>query len=248
MQRSTALLLSESKAARNQHLGNWGAYAAAAGAALAMSTNASAEIVYSGPVDLTVSVAVGGGLATHPLSIAGVHQLLVVQNKISPNSGTALISNGLTHGPPPPELRFFGKESNGDNVARNYALAQEIAGGASVNSLGAVLRVHNGSNNAGAFGPGTVTGFVGFKVSSGANTGDLGWVQVKVSDSGSPGYPNELEVIDYAYNNVAGTSIKAGDTGVSATPEPGTAALGLLAFGALGVLALRRRRNEVAVK
>jgi len=43
----------QDKAARKQHLGNWGTYAAAAGAALAMSTSASAEIMYSGIQDIT---------------------------------------------------------------------------------------------------------------------------------------------------------------------------------------------------
>ena len=52
-----------------QRLGNWGAYAAAAGAALAMSTNASASIIFSTP-DLTVSITPGPQRAT--LSVGGV--------------------------------------------------------------------------------------------------------------------------------------------------------------------------------
>ncbi|MBZ5524239.1 MAG: PEP-CTERM sorting domain-containing protein [Acidobacteriia bacterium] len=44
-----------------------------------------------------------------------------------------------------------------------------------------------------------------------------------------------------------GGSIRAGDTGVSSgTPEPGTFALALLAAGAAGVLAWRRRKQPVA--
>jgi LPXTG-motif cell wall-anchored protein len=60
------------------------------------------------------------------------------------------------------------------------------------------------------------------------------------------GFPTQLEVISWAYNDVAGAPIEAGQTTeVGATPEPSTAALGLLALGAAGILALRKRRNQL---
>ncbi len=43
------------QAAWKDHLAHWGAYAAATGAARALSTGADAEIVYSGPKDVTVT-------------------------------------------------------------------------------------------------------------------------------------------------------------------------------------------------
>ena len=91
----------------------------------------------------------------------------------------------------------------------------------------------------GKFGPGNQVGFVGFELPD----GDFGWMQVRVSDFRSPGFPNEVELIDFAYNNVAGAPITAGDTGV---PEPNAAALGLFAMGASGLIAWRRRRKEVS--
>jgi hypothetical protein len=90
----------------------------------------------------------------------------------------------------------------------------------------------------GHFGVGTQTGFVGFSTKN----GDLGWLRVKVETPvAGTKYPDSLEVIDGAYNDVAGQPITAGQT--TSTPEPGTAALGLLATGATGLLAWRKRRS-----
>jgi MYXO-CTERM domain-containing protein len=76
--------------------------------------------------------------------------------------------------------------------------------------------------------------------------GDLGWLQVKVTLDG--GFPTQLELISWAYNDAVGGAINAGQTtGGSATPEPGTEGLALLALGATGILALRKRRKELAV-
>ena len=88
-------------------------------------------------------------------------------------------------------------------------------------------------------------GFAGIAVKNGGQT-YYGWLRLEVF-AGSGGYLDGLEVIDYAYNNVAGQSITAGE-GASSTPEPGTAALSVLAAGALGIAALRRRRAELSVK
>jgi hypothetical protein len=61
----------------------------------------------------------------------------------------------------------------------------------------------------------------------------LGWAQIAID----PGTPS-LTLHDYAYNDVAGDSINAGD---GAVPEPSS--LALFAMGAAGVVALRRRRK-----
>jgi LPXTG-motif cell wall-anchored protein len=49
----------------------------------------------------------------------------------------------------------------------------------------------------------------------------------------------EAEILEFAYNSVQFQGIT---TPATATPEPGEAALGLLASGAAGLLAWRRRR------
>ena len=51
----------------------------------------------------------------------------------------------------------------------------------------------------------------------------------------------------WAYNNVAGQSIKVGDTGQSsAVPEPGTLSLTLLGLGAGGIRAWRKHKQALA--
>jgi hypothetical protein len=86
------------------------------------------------------------------------------------------------------------------------------------------------------------TGFAGIKLSN----GDLGWL--KLSWSGEANFPDTITFYGWAVQT-DGSAIRAGDTGTGAgsgTPEPGTFALALLAAGAAGVLAWRRRKQPAA--
>jgi hypothetical protein len=82
------------------------------------------------------------------------------------------------------------------------------------------------------------TGFAGFYFNNGVSGLDFGWLRLKVSDPNSVGYFTEIQALDWAYNDVAFAPIAAAEG-----PEPGTAALALLASGAAGLLAWRRRRK-----
>ena len=62
-----------------------------------------------------------------------------------------------------------------------------------------------------------------------------GWIEASVNDDG-----DELTLHSWAYEDVAGQAIAAGDTG-SPVPVPGS--LALLASGAAGIAALRRRKS-----
>lgn len=223
---------------------DWRIYAAAAGATLSMATGADASIV-TGSLNVTVSLNPGNTNTTiqqKQFNIAGVTgfaQLLRIHTE-----GKALLSfpglirsrNSSEFGPPLP-----GK-------VKRYAPNAPITGGGAVSSfLGGgtslFFRVANFHVTQGLFRA-SDRAYLGFELAN----GDLGWLKVILSDRNSDGFPDQLQVVDYAYNTVAGQSILAGDTGQSATPEPGTASLGLLAFGAAGILALRRRRIETATK
>jgi hypothetical protein len=72
-------------------------------------------------------------------------------------------------------------------------------------------------------------GFIGVRF----NTNQFGWVRVNMN--GAP--LNSFRIVDYAYAD-AGESIFAGQ--ITAVPE--VSSLGLLAMGAAGILAWRRRR------
>lgn len=78
-------------------------------------------------------------------------------------------------------------------------------------------------------------GYLGFEFSSHGE--HFGWVAASVSNRGE-GAIFALDVTGYAYDTVAGQTILAGQT--TAVPEPGT--LVLLALGALGLTALRKRK------
>ena len=95
------------------------------------------------------------------------------------------------------------------------------------------------------------TGIAGFQLAN----GDYGWIRLKLTDlglnqpfstvlGGSPlgngqGYADKVTVVDWAYEN-SGAAIKAGDV-----PEP--SALALLAAGAVGIGAFRRRKAGLTV-
>jgi len=222
-----------------KNLGSWGTCAAASGAALAMSTNASGDIIYSGLSLNTATLLHESNVNTHASfeSSLGNSALaaFVVSNRA--NVGGGRVGAALLLGLESPLL--FGTVGS---FAKLYTAGQPILG-LGVLGLGgnraAVLREHNVAHGTqGAWGPGTVTGFVGFKSTA---TGDLGWIRVTVFDRNSDKYPDEVEIIDSAYNNTPGGAINAGQT-TSTTPEPGTTALCLLGLGAAGLLALRRRR------
>ena len=220
-----------------KRLGDWGTYAAAAGTALAMSTNASADIIYSGVKDVAATLTHESNvntLQTAVFSVAGVMERANVSHERSLNGGFGFAQILATN-----HARRLLFATNGTAEAKLYTAGQPILGGEG-NGL---LRTHTGLGGGirGAWGPGTVTGFVGFKS---APTGDLGWIRVKVFDRNSDAYPDEVEIIDSAYNNVPGGAIYAGQGIPSSAPEPGTAALSLLGAGAAGLLAWRRRRAE----
>jgi MYXO-CTERM domain-containing protein len=215
--------------AGNRHFSNWGVYAAAAGAGLAMAANADAALIYT-VENKTASIppTANSTQARVAIDIAGKAFSL----RVSRNSGTQGAAG------------FFNLPGSfklgGTGFPKNYALGASIK--VSHTETRTVLRGKGAGRVYGAWGPGTVTGFVGFK-----NASVLGWMRIVVDNNGSTGYPDAVKLIDYAYTALGG-SIKAGQTSSSTTPEPGTAALGLLAAGAAGLVELRRRRKEFAGK
>jgi hypothetical protein len=79
------------------------------------------------------------------------------------------------------------------------------------------------------FGPDSFLGFTD-------DSGKYGWLEVTWSNNSKT-----FEILSGAYED-SGAAIRAGDTGISAIPEP-TSNLALLALGSAGVLSHRRRRR-----
>jgi LPXTG-motif cell wall-anchored protein len=232
------------------HLRSWKTYAAAAGATLAVSGSADASIIYSGIIDKTISVAPdqsGHTNAFTSIAIGATHARVAINEATNFFGYGRIGAADITGGP---HLKFavgsfdslpFNSHAP---VLKEFGAGQLIAATAfsAGGTQGLLLRGHgthgpHGNLTAGPFGPGTVTGFIGFEI---GNNNLKGWMEVKVADINSDGYAEEVEVISYAYNNTIGGAIDAGQT----TPEPGTAALGLLASGAAGLLAWRRRKAK----
>ena len=225
------------RSAWKKHLAGWGSYAAASGAALAMSTNASATII-SGTSGATASL-------VHESAFVSTFKSVTVGG--FPNGGYVRANvRGFASDSRQGTAHLFGHSLL---FAETAAFVKKFASGAAIavsaghqSDRGGLRYVLNGVVH-GAWGPGSVTGFVGFKT---AVSGDLGWFKVKVADRNSDGYPDQVEIISWAYNN-SGGGIDAGST-TAPTPEPNTAALCLLGLGAVGLLAWRRRRAEVSSK
>lgn len=229
----------------------WPVYAAAAGAALAGASAASADIIYSGPLNLTgpsIDIAMNG---RHGVSFTvdfDVRRHLVssttYQGGHSP-SANLLHEFGLAGGY---NASIFRDPAFSILFAKNFATGSPISGTdlAPEPFLGTAFSVltHQGQLvSTGGAGPRNNFpngGFLGFEMfatngQGGAVAGpvELGWIHVQFDST----FPGSYEITGWAYNTDG--PIDAGE--ISAIPEPGTMALMLLAAGAAGVLAWKRR-------
>lgn len=238
--------------------GNWAAYATAAGAAMAMASNASAAIIYCSAGNNYCGNAASGVIATagalnphiHIATAAGnagaaTHNIHLELNVQSVGSSIAFSAGVLGA-----KIKFFDTSGAGTNLAKNFQLGSVIGPTVAHAHLGvngdAVLRNlvsnHFGSTRIyGNFSAGTpgVVGFAAY-VTGGK---EYGWIRLQYE--AALGEPTSVRAIDWAINTTVGQAITA------PTPEPGTLPLALLASGAAGIAALRRRRaksNPVAAE
>jgi len=127
------------------------------------------------------------------------------------------------------------------NLGLGFGVGPSLAAGYNIGGrtnnrtmLSAKAGIAGIASNAKNFASG-VNGFFGFRFTdTGLSNQFYGWAELNL-DTASPG---TATINRWAYNNVAGGSIKVGDTGQSsAVPEPGTLSLTLLGLGAGGVRA-----------
>lgn len=216
---------------RNQNLnprldGRLAAYAAVAGAALAAPAipNADADIVYSGPVNVNITSTTQGVYLNVVSGINSTNSSLVASWDVNPWSSTGL---GLFN-PATPSQAYVATAAGG-TTAVNMAFGAMIDGSSLYGSNSSANNAQwnlNSSNNLVGFR------FVDPSIGGGATT-LYGWMRISLSATAGS---QPRAIVEYAYENT-GAGIQAG------VPEPSTMALlGVMAAGALGVRAWRKRK------
>lgn len=193
------------------------AYSIAAGAAAGMAGSADAAINYSGTQDLVVEQ-----FGSQQLNLDGdAYNDIQLKNYVFGGGNY----QGLY-------VNFFPGKVVGFNVGLNYARALSTGDliDASTTSGGffAASMAYGANNPSAEFN--TATGaFIGLEFPINA-TSHFGWVRVTIDNAAGT-----FVINDWAYNSVPGQGLMAGQI-----PEP--TSLGMLAAGAAGVAAMRRRR------
>jgi len=207
--------------------------ATATGAIFALQSHADAAIVYSGGQNLTITLK-GTGYNSAILQQNMGLDIQILRNTTGSGQtfGRAILGFYGNHGG---LLKTGGITSRGGAALRKLAAGAQISAALLNNAFpGAFLvQFYQGKK----VGVSWASGQAGFAAFEQAN-GDLGWVRLEWTSNDGTGFPNTLTALDWAYNNVPGQSIQAGQT--SSVPEPGATAL--LALAGAGAAFLRRRK------
>jgi hypothetical protein len=222
--------------------GNWPIYAAATGSALAMATGASASIITSGIISGTYPSGISvnpGGPKTHVGLIPG---LSVKLHALSTNAGSVVQLQVEANA----NIIF----SQFSDAAKNFGFESPIApglppgGGAGPTEN---IQAFFTGNRYGNFAAGQ-PGFIGLSFSTVHGNTDYGWMELEFRNNPA-GIPFYLEALAFGIDTNPGQTpgtLLAGEINNGFIPEPGTLSLAILASGAAGVMALRRRRKQSA--
>jgi len=226
-------------------LGRWPVYAAAAGAALASATSAEAGTIVSGfsgeSIAITPFTGAGHSYPTAYAVLQTAHRYLgrlrlrldyvralsgPVGNQVLALQATAFFedaSGGLVATTGGGLLNLFRTNASIGRTAPHFGSSAPAYRKGNTAVQGQFIRSEEG--------------FAGFRL----NDNDYGWIRLEWKGNGS-GYPDYLKAFDWAVNT-SGAFIQAGE---GAAPEPGTLPMALLALGAAGIAALRKRRRTGA--
>ncbi len=225
----------------------------AAGAALSLTENASASIIYTagpGSVVFTnsnpvLTIVLPGGGANLKFQGYFLHSTTLLR----PPGGT-----GDVGGIKAIEGNFKLNASSGvQRLGPNTPVAGPFVNASHVSFFQAPLHVQSGGNEFGTFPVNSQNYFAGFQITStGANgyNGDLGYIELAVGSTGGndPTYPNELNVVGYAYNTGGGPIFTGELPPAAPVPEAKNTATALLLLACAGgsLTTWRRRKQATA--
>jgi PEP-CTERM motif len=245
--------------------GRWPIYAAATGAALAGASAASADIIYSGPQDISGFPGVPGVLAGVDGHAVSVFERWVTTHRIKGFCSTFFCFPSFND----INETAFALRSTNDAVAGFVGLKSAIPSVPPITSVFPLrfptrpqtlfishLETHAGyrfiTSGGGDAGPKPFTRFLGVEMISRTSKGaiipgseKLGWIRVGFNQGTFPG---TITIYGWAYNTDG--PINAGEIAPGVyvpplgVPEPSTLPVMLLAAGAAGVLAWKRRRQS----
>ncbi len=242
------------------HLKRWPIYAAATGAALAVTTSADANTIVTGFSGVGIQApnsqntyanrGTTGTVGPVGTKSFGFYLHLTFQQHTSVSGSTTY---GHTQGKVVINSSVVSrlgtmKFATSSGYLRQFNAGAPIGSGANFGTSGLVKfgkRATSSGNVTSSTSSGNFahTGFAGFRLSN----GDFGWIQLEwIGTPANSNMPYGIEALGWGIET-DGSSINAGQTTTaSATPEPGTLPLSLLALGAVGIVTWRKRRAQTA--
>jgi hypothetical protein len=250
--------------------------AAAGSALALSTSSATADIFYSGIQNIAVTVHTTRYTATHPIHTSGRGARATATHPINIGGkqfaiGALNLSSNFYHTHTKSAIAYVAAAGPGAGVliagGSTSFQTKRLSKGATISVGAGAFRTTGGLGKSGGrvllnqavterFADGYHGGFqkqqfpigrpefAGIRLGTGGGKFDYGWIQLEVGGTGI--FPNSVTAIDWAYNEVPGQSIEAGQGEPATTPEPGGRGLALLAAGCLGVLAWRKRRAQRA--
>jgi len=246
---SATLRSSRLEETRKRRSGNWQVYAAVTGSALAMATNASAGTISIINSSLTGNVTAGPlpniSNLNHTSPSFSEHKSQSIQltngkgSTIGVGFNIGVGQRSVDSGKRASAVLLGGSQVGFLHSSKYAFFVKDLASATKTNHTGVFQKGTNFVATQGDFSfagvdpvitygwPKSATGFAAFSFTYGGKP-DYGWVQLRYT-VGTNGLIDEIEA-----------------EGSSASREPSTFALALLAAGAAGVAALRRRRKAAA--